>query len=854
MFPRSLFLLGLLPLAALADDQAGPTARVDAFGDPLPPGAVARVGTTRFRHRGAVVALAWSPDGAELVSASHDRTVCFWDAKTGKLLRRLTGHDGAVFALALSADGKRLATGGEDKTVRVWEAATGKLLWHAGAHKEPVYCLTFSPDGTRLAAGGGDARVRLWDAADGKELRQFIDDADLPGPPAKPPKEGSPQATPVPTSNVYAVAFSPDGKTLAAGGMNKAVRLWDVATGKKTRELATQPPAMIHGLAFAPDGTRLASASVARGGFSHVWDVATGKALVRDAARAAGMAYSGDGKTLVLCPAFDDDYIRLADADTGRDRQTIRHPGAFAVALSPDGQTLASGGSDQLIRLLDVKTGKDRLPALGTALLLSALELSADGKLLAGGSRGGHLTLFDPATGKVVQELPRQADALLALAFDPAGKRLLACDEQSQFRGVDVATGKAAPQPGPLVSQSPHAFSSDGRWLASAVGPRQVVVWDLATGKKVQEFAAGPGEHRSVVALALAPHEPLAVLALHAGEYGTVLELWDWRAGKKVRDFQGLKHTPHRALVFSPDGRSVAAGSALGEVWVWETATGQQRARLGRKQLLVTALAFAPDGRTLAVGLGDWWGPYDVPDERHRFDLRPREACDVSLWDLATAKEKRFPAAHQHTVPQLAFFPDGRRLVSLGWEGTGVIWSVQAPAPLKVGALTAGQLDQLWERLAGPDGGTHKVLWTLVRAPQTVAYFKERLRPVPPADAAAVAEFRKALTSDKFAVRQEAAAELKKRGSAAEPLLRLLLDGDAPLELRLRVEPLLQAIVGPPLPPEQLRMVRAVEVLERLGTGEARALLATLAQGAPGAWLTVQAQGSVQRLDRLQKS
>src|SRR5438105_3726381 len=126
--PGLVLIVGLLPVDAL-QGQPPPGLKADAFGDPLPAGALARIGTTRLRHQGAIAALAWSHDGTRLASAGHDKTVCFWDAGTGKLVRRFDGHGGAVFALALSKDGKLLATGGQDQTVRVWEIASGKLVW-----------------------------------------------------------------------------------------------------------------------------------------------------------------------------------------------------------------------------------------------------------------------------------------------------------------------------------------------------------------------------------------------------------------------------------------------------------------------------------------------------------------------------------------------------------------------------------------------------------------------------------------------------------------------------------------------------------------------------------------------------
>jgi WD40 repeat protein len=418
-----------------------------------------------LRERGRVSSLAFASDGTSL-ACGFGTGVRLVDARTGRSLGTVATHDNEVASVAFAPEGNAVVSGGHDRTVIMTALPSGERAWVARGYWEQVNSVALSPDGSLIASGSSDIRVtegslkpnapglgpggvRLWDARTGRLLRRLGE----------------------PREQVRSVAFSPDGRWLAAGAGGPdgsgAVRLWDARTGAEAGA-RVDPGAPVIAIAFAPDGKTLASAG-------------------------------SDGR------------ITLGDVPTAVVRRTLEgHNGAVtALAFSADGATLASGGSDQTARLWDTNTGRpirvlhpedvrghDARPAEDAGGMFTAVALSPDGTTLAACSSseapafGDRQTrLWDVRTGRLIQTFGRPQSRGRLAAFSPDGSTLATSGQGKAIALWDVKSGQLLRElighPHPALSA---AFSADGRTLVSGADYRTVKVWDVGRGRPLAAF------------------------------------------------------------------------------------------------------------------------------------------------------------------------------------------------------------------------------------------------------------------------------------------------------------------------------------------------------------------------------
>ncbi len=808
---------------------AGTAARVDGDGNPLPAGALLRLGSLRLRQRTTLRSVAFTPDGTFLVSGGWDRIISFWDPATGKEVRHIDAPEKGVDALAFSRDGKLLAGAGLNGAVILWNAATGQEARRLEGHRQQVKGIAFSPQGDRLISG--DAEVaRLWDVTSGKVLH----------------------AWPVGQGGVSAVAYSPEGRLLAAAGENATAFVWDVESGRPVHRLHGEGT-YIYALAFSPDSGSLLVG--VENGSAMVWNLKTGKPgrpLHSKMTRSLQcLAFSRDGK--LLATGDGNRQLRLWDWASRTERWHVTaHPDRVGtVAFSPDGRTLASGSAESSIHLWDVATGKPLLPTAGHQERLTAVAYSPDGRTIFTGAWDRTVRMWDAATGrerKVLtagtekDEEPFRMFAVGHLAVSPDGKLLAVVRADETLRLWELPSGEERYR----FRAGCIAFSSDGRFFAcggrgtegAEINMGVIRLYERTTGQLVREFH---GHKTPVSAVAFSPDgrtlfsRGVMFFGMRTGEIGEseteFLRAWDVASGRQRRVFPGASLIT--SLSLSPDGRTLATFSDHGKtVLLIEASTGGKRAELRGHAEMLFQTAFSPDGRTIASA-GMEGG--------------------VRLWDAWTGKELSRLAGHRGWVLSVAFSPDGRRLVSGGYDTTALVWDVARYTRRKAvtARLSADAVRSAWDDLAGDAGKAYRAIGALTAAPdQAVPFLAEQLKPAAVPDPKRVANLIARLDSQRFTDREAVTRELEKLGGLVEPAVRRALADGPTAEVKRRLEALLQKMDALTPTPGEVRAVRAVEVLEHVGTSAARRLLADLGGGAPGARQTREARESLRRLER----
>jgi len=792
--------------------------RTDSFGDPLPRGAIARLGTSRWRASNPMQSVAFSSNGRLVAASCVDSHIRIFDFPSGLLLKQIPiDNVNQLGSIVFTADNNTLVLGGPGMEAPVYlDLANGKL-------RRPLTNRQISDARTIQLATNGRWAVAHTFIDSGIKIRLHDLARDVaPKNMSNLPAKGQFLS--------YRSDVSPDGRWIAVGycesNPNLVGRLYLIET--KTNRIWSLPP--IEGevslnVAFTPD-----SQSLIMAGSMQVirWDI---KPAVRKdgppevvvgcrfeaidpnielVSDNSSVVVSPDGKT-VACGSMNG-FLVLSDPATGKRKRFVRFPtgGLRALAFSPDSRTLAVvNETDCTIRLFETATGAELFPRTGHRGVVNDLAFHPSGKMLASAS-------FEDCSLRTWDLSPRRT--LLNLQGTIAEDRIRSLEHsilETPYRsGIENVI-----------------FANEGRQLIAASEDGMVLSWETGQRSKPRILTQ---DQISRTALAVSPDGSLIAQSL--AESG--ISLLDTKTGKPRPNGPKTEGIVDH-VSFADDGRTLTTCTLEGLIQFWDLATGKEfrpTATPGKGRVQRFAATYVEQDSTLLIfdrSSGRVWRRFAVPQPTFTLTTDGRYLAQAQnngfiMMEVASGKIVREWDLGNEGVHILLFSPDGRMVASGHGNGTILLWDTR-PTLKK---STAIELATAWEDLANDDAPrAFNAIGRFLASPkEAIELLKKKFTIVRPVPLNRLTALLADLEADRYAVRETATRELEAIAEKVEDSLELALKRASP-ETERRVERILQSIEQPILNGKSLRELRAIEILERIGTAEARELLKKASRG-----------------------
>jgi len=655
MIARSFLFIVIVP-ALSATQTFAEEPKKDLYGDPLPEGAISRIGTIRLRNVGDIEHVLLSPDGKILVTSDNRRPLQVWNAVTGALLREIPLPDDdrvdtpfgrkrmeEIAAMSFITDANRLHVLTKSGNLRDCNLSDGNWTQSLARSEQglikfvPISGGSVSPDGNyfffspRNEKGKG---IELLQVGKDKRILQIED-----------PKFRH-------YGHRLAVSVSADNRLMTAVLEDGTAKLWDLRTGKEVSKFSP-PDHLFLSVAISPDGKSMVAvcgpegsywypAPTPEGTFLYGWDIATGKELFRVPNwEGYTSTYSPDGQRII---SFSKDEVLVLDAATGKLEHRLRgHESRWITAhgFSKDGKRLVTGGRDHTAIIWDLTTGKPILDFESPRGSVDVLAFSPDGKKLFAGCADGHPGgLWEADSGKRLHWLIADGKGNpLSAAFTPDGKNVV----------VGYGVSRAA--------------STGNAWTAR--------VWSVGEGKIVREFS---GHTDGVHNLAISPDGK----QLATSDWGKKVRIWDINSGKITKEIDFATYHSPMSLVFQKSNQLLGVTADKDKkAQVFNLTSGKKVETGNVSDPLFTALGYLQDlvafspGRELLVAFS--------PD-RKLIAKSERESVQdegsVDLYEISTGKLLRTIKGHKGLIESIAFSPDGKRLATGSWDSTVLVWDL----------------------------------------------------------------------------------------------------------------------------------------------------------------------------------